>query len=255
MGEVTSTEGLARRVARRVLAGLGLLEASRRWRQRARLELYTLRQNRLSAEEVERIYRLEYHEKAGYGATVAGPESGWAPDDVLKEAHATAILEVWPLRKVLLGGCSSGMAVLVFQRKGVEAWGFDISPDLDRIVLPEVRPYVRRGSMTAIPFDAADAFDALITTDVLEHVQLKHIDRMLAECRRLGVARMVHLINHTRMSPDHMTLKPLRWWERKMAPHGFIRRKDLRTRSWNDPRIYGLNDDPNQIYTFWERAR
>lgn len=250
---MSSDESLARRAVRAALARLGLLEMTRRARRRLELELFTLRQNRLTPEQVQRIYAREYHEKAGYGASVAGPESGWAPDEVIKDAHATAILEVWLLKKVLIGGCSSGMTVLAFRRKGVDAWGFEISPDLEEIVLPEVREFVRRGSMTAIPFDEMDGFEALITTDVFEHVQLRHIETMLSEFRRIGVTRMVHLINHTRMSPDHMTLKPLEWWERRLRRHGFVRRKDLQTRNWNDPRIYGLNGDPEQMYTFWER--
>jgi hypothetical protein len=238
-----------REALRQVFQRLGLLESVRRCRR----EIHTLRQNLLSREEIEQIYTATYHENAGYGAGSIGTESEWEPDEVIKSAHAKAILQVWPLKKVLIGGCSSGMAVVAFRRLGSDAWGFDMSPDLETMVLPEARPFVRMGKLTAIPFSARDEFDALITTDVLEHVQLKDIDKMLLEFRRIGFKRMAQLINHTRISPDHMTLKPLPWWEKKMNAHGFILRRHLTAPVSDNPRIYGLNGDPDHVYTFWER--
>lgn len=240
---------VVRGVLREVLRSLGLLGVARRFLR----EVHTLRQNRLTREEIEQIYAASYHQSASYGASSFGAHHEWESDEIIKEAHASAILQVWLLKKVLIGGCSSGMGVLAFRRKEVDAWGFDISPDLERIVLPEVRDYVRRGSLTEIPFDQTDGFEALITTDVLEHVQLKDIDTMLFEFDRIGVRRMVHLINHTKISPDHMTLKPLSWWERKMNKHGFALRPEPKTQVLDNPPIYGLNGDPDHVYTFWER--
>lgn len=244
--------GPLRAASRSVLDALGLLESFRAARARLEREMFTFRQNRLTPEQIEVIYAAAYHQRANYGVE-SGADTGWEPDSVIKTAHAMAIIEALPgIGRVLVGGCSSGMGVAAFRRLGTDAWGFDISPDLDSIVLPEVKPYVRRGSMLDIPFSAADGFDCFVTTDVLEHIQLKHVDRMFGEMGRLACRWMAHLINHTSIQPDHMTLKPLSWWAGRAA--GYYRlRPNIRAKETGNPRIYGLNGDPLHVYTFWER--
>ena len=232
---------------------LGLLPYARRVQAKIDRELFTLRQNRLTPEEIEAIYAEQYHERSNYGK-FEEKDTGWEPDSVMKLAHAKAITRVLPhIKKVLVGGCSSGMGVLAFRRIGLDCWGFDISPDLDRMVLPEVKAYVRRGSMVDIPYDASHRFDCFVTTDVLEHIQLKYVDRMFKEMARLACPWMTHLINHTSIQPDHMTLKPLNWWAKKARPN-YRLRADLKAPESGNPRIYGLNGDPLHVYTFWERV-
>lgn len=236
-----------RTIMRVSLDRIGLLPYARRIQR----DLFTLRQNRITYSQVEAIYIAQYHD--GYGKT-GGDGGGWESDEVIKLAHAKTIAEVLPdVRKVLVGGCSSGMGVLAFRQIGLDAWGFDISPDLDKIGLPEVRNYIRRGSMTCIPFGADDHFDCLVTTDVLEHVQLKDVERMFHEIARLECPWTAHLINHTAMTADHMTLKPLKWWAKQALPY-YRLRSDLRAPETGNPRIYGLNGDPLHVYTFWEQV-
>jgi hypothetical protein len=239
---------------RRVLKALGLLERFREARARLEREIFTLRQNRLTPREVESIYSAGYHVRANYGLA-SGAVTGWETDEAIKLAHAAAIIGALPgVRKVLVGGCSSGMGVAAFRRLGVEAWGFELSPDLDKIVLQEVKDFIRRGSMLEIPFSASDRFDCLVTTDVLEHIQLKHVDKMFEEISRLGCEWMAHLINHTAIQPDHMTLKPLPWWESRAGRY-YRLRTDIRAKESGNPRIYGLNGDPLHVYTFWEKLQ
>jgi hypothetical protein len=144
------------------------------------------------------------------------------------------------------------MAVIAFRRLGIDAWGFDVTPDLQNVVLSEARPFVRCGSLTDIPFAANEQFDLLVTTDVLEHVQLRSISRVARECDRLAFPWMAHLINHTAMTPDHMTLMPLRWWVRQFPSYRL--REDIELTRVDDPRIYGLNGDSEHVYTFWQRT-
>lgn len=225
-----------------------------RFKKKIDLHLYTIRQNRLTPEQIDAIYAAQYHERANYGRFDDEEDSGWEPDVVIKLAHAKAIIQVLPhIKKVLVGGCSSGMGVFAFRQLDIQAWGFEISPDLDRIVLPEVKAYVRSGSMINIPFDTSDGFDCFVTTDVVEHVQLKSVKRAFQEMARLNCPWMVHLINHTDIKPDHMTLKPLKWWAKQAKPY-YRLRTDLQAPESGNPRIYGLNGDPRHVYTFWERV-
>lgn len=216
-------------------------------------ELFTLRQNFRNESSIRGIYRKEYHVSVGYGEEANSP-GGRIADSIIKREHAESILDVLPLRKVLVGGCSGGMAVKAFREAGIEAWGFDISPNLGDILLPDVARFVKCGSMTSIPFSERDAFDALITSDVLEHVQLRRIDLMFSEMEKLRCPWMVHLINHTQIQEDHMTLKPLRWWERRFVKVGYVLRRDLECPISEIEGLYGLNGNSDHRYTFWERA-
>jgi len=55
-------------------------------------------------------------------------------------------------KKLLIAGCSRGELVRALRNVGIEAYGFDVSPDLDKIVIDEVRSYIRQGSILNIPF-------------------------------------------------------------------------------------------------------
>ena len=243
---------LLKAVARITIDILGFLPYVRHIQKRIDCYIHTKRQNRLNPEEIETIYTTQYHKKHHYGRFDVD-DSGWEPDAVIKLAHARSIMQVLPhIKKVLIGGCSSGMGIFAFRQINVQAYGFEISPDLDRMVLPEVKDYIRSGSMIDIPFDANDNFDCFLTTDVLEHVQLKNINCAFREMARINCTWMVHLINHTDIRPDHMTLKPLKWWAKQASPY-YRLRSDLQAPVSDNPRIYGLNGDPLHVYTFWER--
>ncbi|MCR4344590.1 MAG: class I SAM-dependent methyltransferase [Candidatus Scalindua sp.] len=244
---------LLKAVTRITLERLRLLSYVRKIQKRIDRYMYTIRQNRLTPAQIEAIYISQYHEQSNYGRCDSD-DSGWEPDAVIKLAHAKAIKQILPhIKKVLVGGCSSGMGVFAYRQLHVQAWGFEISPDLDKIVLPEVKDYIRHGSMLDIPFDANDRFDCFITTDVVEHVQLKSVQRAFQEMARLNCTWMVHLINHTDIKPDHMTLKPLKWWVKQAKPY-YKLRTDLQAPVSSNPRIYGLNGDPLHVYTFWEKT-
>lgn len=244
---------LLKTFVRVILDKLGLLPYARKIQTKIERELHTWLQNRLTLQEIASIYATQYHENSNYGKTEE-QNTGWEPDSVIKLAHARAIIQVLPhVKKVLIGGCPSGMGVVAFRQLGIDCWGFDISHDLGRIVLPKVKQYIRWGSMTDIPFETGEQFDCFVTTDVLEHVQLKYVDHMFREMVRLNFRWMAHLINHTSIQPDHMTLKPLKWWETRAKP--FYRfRPDLKAPESGNPRIYGLNGDPLHEYGFWERV-
>lgn len=240
---------MKRTVLKKLLQQLGLFSIVRRMA----CEVYTLRQSLRSAKSIKRIYQKDYHFGMGYGSNDIATKSG-VSDQEIKDAHAEGILSVLPLKKIVVGGCSSGMAVRAFRKRGIEAFGFDVSPELDEIVLADIREYVRSGSMTAIPFAAEDGIDALVTTDVLEHVQLQHINFMMREMARLECPWMVHLINYNQIQRDHMTLKPLSWWRRKFHAVGYELQSQLKCAAIPDKEIYGLTGDEEHEYTFWKRV-
>lgn len=165
----------------------------------------------LDRQALERFYAASYHE-----------EHGLTADSELererKAYFAEAVLALARPRKVLVGGCSAGLELAALRRRGVEAFGFDLCPDLEEITPPELRPFVRRGRMEAIPFGPEDGFDTLAAFDVFEHVHEDEIPRMVAEIDRLGVEHVVALIARREFEyRGHLTLRPLSWWDDRFA--------------------------------------
>lgn len=121
--------------------------------------------------------------------------------------------------KVLDAGCSAGETVRQLRARGVDAWGFDLCRDLDRIAYPEVRDVLRTGSVTDVPFGPEDGFDTLLALDLFEHIPEDRVPRMVQELARLNVTRVIaHIALVEFQYPGHLTLRPLSWWDRAMQP-------------------------------------
>lgn len=124
-----------------------------------------------------------------------------------------------PPGKVLDAGCSAGESVRQLRERGFDAWGFDLCPDLAEIAYPEVKDVLRVGSVTDIPFGPLDGFDTLFALDLFEHIREDHVPQMVAEFDRLNVTYIVAHIALCEFQYDgHLTLRPMSWWDRQMAP-------------------------------------
>lgn len=129
--------------------------------------------------------------------------------------------------KVLDAGCASGETVSAFRSGGVDAWGFDICPDLLDVVHPESRPYVRMGRFDAIPFSHLEGFDTLVSFDVVEHVPIDELEVLPRELMRLGIRQVGCIISNDVISPGHVTIQETRWYEELFAQAGFRLMREL----------------------------
>lgn len=218
----------------------------RQSRDVARAALRDLRCFWYTEADVRDIYAHGYHEARGY-----------AKDDAeqarIKQAHAEVIVRNARAQKVLEAGCSNGELVRALRARGTEAWGFDISASVYDIAYPDARPYVRQGSILDIPFGAADGFDTLVAIDVFEHIPRRLVPKLVSELVRMRVRTLVTLINHISVNdPGHVSLFPMFWWERKLAPHFRLRPASSTDHAGIGP-VYGIDpSDPVHVIRFWD---
>ena len=138
---------------------------------------------------------------------------------------------------------------------GIEAYGFDISPDLDEIIADDVRPYIKKGSILNIPFSSSDNFDAFIAVDVFEHIPMGQIKRMVEEIAGINAKYMIAVINHFDFQfAGHITMKPLPWWQKKFSDYYKID-KNIDFFKKNIPPLYSLDNNPEHKFTFWKKLK
>jgi len=159
-------------------------------------------------------YRGGYHHDSGYA-----DDREREREDELKSGIATLVVKALRPRKVLDAGCAAGDLVRHLRRLGVEAFGFDLSPDVAAIAHPDAAPYLRQGSLQAIPFGLEDGFDTVVCIDVFEHLPEDRVPAMVAELRRLGCRNLAVHIAHCEFEHlGHITLRPLSWWDARLLP-------------------------------------
>ncbi len=170
----------------------------------------------------------------------------------IKTVQATIVKELAKPEKCVIAGCSNGELVRQCRNQGIDAHGFDIIPNLKDIAFEEVRDYLRVGSLTDIPFDASDGFDTLIAIDVLEHIPEREIFAMVEEWTRLGLRKLVLLINLNQFwYPGHITLRPLTWWAEQWKSR--FRLSQTLRRVEHLPLVYSNSGLYNQQWTLWQR--
>lgn len=90
-------------------------------------------------------------------------------------------------------GCGTGRLVHYLRRLGIEAYGIEISKYALQIATKEVKPYLKYGDITKIPYDDNN-FDLVLTFDVVEHVERSKLKKALEETVRVSRKWILHKI-------------------------------------------------------------
>lgn len=90
-------------------------------------------------------------------------------------------------------GCGTGRLVHCLRRLGVEAYGIEISKYALQTATKEVKPYLKYGDITKIPYDDNN-FDLVLTFDVVEHVERSKLKKALEETVRVSRKWILHKI-------------------------------------------------------------
>lgn len=196
--------------------------------------------------DLVKIYDASYHDN--YGASNAS-------EVAIKNAQAQALRQTFPdKRKILVGGCADGLLVQELRNVGFDAYGFDLSPAALANAGNGIRPFLREGSLTNMPFDAADAFELFVAVDVIEHIPERSIDAVVAELQRLRIACLALVINCGDLQcAGHVTMKPLRWWKERLEA-AYALDETFEMNMTGIPRVYSLDENAEDTFTFWRKT-
>lgn len=124
-------------------------------------------------------------------------------------------------------GCGTGALVAQLRAFGIDAWGVEISEDALNLADESVKPYVKKGDIVDIPFED-NAFDVVLTFDVLEHMERGKISQAINETIRVSRKYIMHKI-YTKenlwirwlYSKDysHLSIFTSKFWKRKFLEH------------------------------------
>ena len=166
-------------------------------------------------QQVREFYNGNYHHRSEYTSR--------QPWHLAIAEHRVKLTQaMFPdLGRVLDAGCAAGEEVLEFRRQGVEAFGFDICPDLHDVAYPEVREFLRMGRMDHMPYSPADGFKTLVSFDVMEHVPIDSLQRMPEELVRLGITQVSCIISNDTISEGHITIQDTAYYVDLFRRSGF----------------------------------
>ncbi len=191
-------------------------------------------------------YDFSYHRNHGY-------LDGSSQEIAIKSTQAQIIQKLSNSKKLLIAGCSAGELVRQCRKIGLNAYGFDIIPNIDEIVFPEVKDFIRGGSLTNIPFDREDSFSTFIAIDVLEHIPERDIPQMVMEWIRLDFIQLILLTNlNDPRFKGHITLRSIDWWASQWAK--FYKLIHVQSHFPGFPNCYSNSGDYNRQWTLWQKA-
>jgi len=174
--------------------------------------------------------------KSNYGRLTGGYHSGLAApvqfvDWIIDQLGSTEITvdddegeSTRPLR-ILEIGCAFGDAVAEMRRRGLEAYGIDVSPYALENIVQNAVDFVGYGSMTDIESSELviqnQPFDAVVSKDVLEHATPNLINKILISFGAIA-PKQLHVVNtgeHDYQAAggdqSHFCIKPLSWWNQR----------------------------------------
>ena len=113
------------------------------------------------------------------------------------------IKDVFAPRKVLDLGCGPGALMHLLQELGVDVEGIDFAESSRRLATPEVRDRITVGDVSDPSLKPADAYDLVISREVLEHLTVLEVKKAVANMVRL-TSKYIYVT--TRFHPNPPTL-------------------------------------------------
>jgi SAM-dependent methyltransferase len=161
-------------------------------------------------------YDADYY-RAGCGPIPYQDRAAWLAR--FRDVAALLIAAVQP-KTAYDAGCAFGYLVEALRERGVDARGVDISDYAISQAVPDVRPYVRVGSVTE---PLPDRVDLITCIEILEHVDAATGDAAIANFCAHADAVLFSSSPDDDDTDSHINIQPPHYWAERFARHGFTR--------------------------------
>jgi Methyltransferase domain len=139
---------------------------------------------------------------------------GGIADHIVRELHPASVLDA---------GCAIGMLVEQLRRRGVDAWGVDVSEYAVSQMPEDVREHCWVGSLAeALP----RRYDLITCIEVVEHMPAAESRQAIANLCAAADRVLLSSSPFDYSEPTHLNVQPPEHWSALMAANGFIRDLD-----------------------------
>jgi 2-polyprenyl-3-methyl-5-hydroxy-6-metoxy-1,4-benzoquinol methylase len=132
-------------------------------------------------------------------------------ESIVRDLRPTSVLDA---------GCAMGFLVEMLRKRGVEAWGIDVSEYAISQVDESVREYCRVASL-AEPLERR--YDLTVCIEVLEHVPPADTDAAIANLCASSDRLLISTTPEDLGEATHVNVRPVEAWSAALAREGFLR--------------------------------
>ena len=136
---------------------------------------------------------------------------------------AEAIVREFHPSTVLDAGCAMGFLVEGLRKRGVEAWGVDISDYAISQAHESIRDYCRVGSLTE---PLGQRYDLIACIEVIEHIPPVEADTVIANLCAATDRLLLSTTPQDYGEATHLNVQPPEVWSAALAREGFLRDLD-----------------------------
>ncbi len=125
---------------------------------------------------------------------------------------------------VLDAGCAMGFLVESLRKRGITAFGVDISEYAIRNVHPDIQPYCWIGSVSE-PFPQqtpSGKYDLIISIEVVEHLDHAEAEKAIANFCQHSDQVLFSSTPRDYREATHINVQPVEHWAKLFARHGFF---------------------------------
>ncbi len=133
---------------------------------------------------------------------------------------AKRIIEQFEPKTVLDAGCAWGFLVEAFRKRGVEAYGVDISEYAIQNIYPDIKPYCWIGSITE-PFP--NKYDLITCIEVLEHMPQGEAEKAIENLCTHANEIVFSSTPFDYKEATHFNVHDPEYWAEQFARYGFYR--------------------------------
>ena len=173
-----------------------------------------------------KYYKKLYDEKyyKHYDTCDYGNKEFWRP---IFSKIADKIIEKLNPKTTLEMGCAYGYLVDELRKRGVEAYGIDISEHAIKSIDEKIQPYVYcMSALDDLPDYFPEKYDLVISIEMIEHLYeddgLKVIDRMVSYSDKV----LISSTDSDFDDPTHFNVKPREYWCDNFAKKHYYRELD-----------------------------